>query len=272
MFKELHKSKALMDLAIFTDLDGTLLDHHTYSYEAAKPALTKLRELEVPIIPCTSKTRAETEVFMKELGLRSPFVVENGGAIFIPGDYFSFEFEHNKKTGNYKVIEIGSAYSDLRKIFEEVKKEYKITGFGDMSLEEIVKETGLTSEMADLARRREYDEPFLVDESDADAVINRFKESGFSVYRGGRFWHLCKGNDKGNAVKILKRLFLESNKKTKFAAIGDSSNDLAMLDEVDYPFLVKKPDGSHEKTENKKIKKIDAFGPEGWNMAILDLL
>ena len=29
---------------VFTDMDGTLLDHHTYSFEAAKPALTALEK------------------------------------------------------------------------------------------------------------------------------------------------------------------------------------------------------------------------------------
>ena len=29
---------------VFTDMDGTLLDHHTYSFDAAKPALNALDE------------------------------------------------------------------------------------------------------------------------------------------------------------------------------------------------------------------------------------
>ena len=44
-------------LLVFTDLDGTLLDHHSYSHAAALPGLERLRGLEVPVIPVTSKTR-----------------------------------------------------------------------------------------------------------------------------------------------------------------------------------------------------------------------
>ena len=72
---------------IFTDLDGTLLDHHTYSYDAARPALERLRKSEIPLIMVSSKTRIEIEVLRTEIGNREPFIPENGGAIFIPDDY-----------------------------------------------------------------------------------------------------------------------------------------------------------------------------------------
>jgi len=73
---------------IFTDLDGTLLDAETYSYEAARPALAMLKKRQIPVVLCTSKTRAETEAIARRLGLKHPFIVENGGAIFIPQGYF----------------------------------------------------------------------------------------------------------------------------------------------------------------------------------------
>ena len=43
---------------IYTDLDGTLLDHDTYSANEAKEILGKLSASQVPVIPATSKTYA----------------------------------------------------------------------------------------------------------------------------------------------------------------------------------------------------------------------
>ncbi|MCG7852909.1 MAG: HAD hydrolase family protein, partial [Methanosarcinaceae archaeon] len=51
-----------MKYVVFTDLDGTLIDHDTYSYKAARPALAALKKQGIPLIFCTSKTRAEIEV------------------------------------------------------------------------------------------------------------------------------------------------------------------------------------------------------------------
>jgi len=55
-------------LVVFTDLDGTLLDEETYSWEAAEPALAMLRERGIPWVMVTSKTRAEVEVLRERMG------------------------------------------------------------------------------------------------------------------------------------------------------------------------------------------------------------
>jgi mannosyl-3-phosphoglycerate phosphatase len=73
---------------VFTDMDGTLLDHHTYSFEAAKPALSALESKSIPVIPTTSKTFAELQPLRERIGLDGPFIVENGAAIFIPHGFF----------------------------------------------------------------------------------------------------------------------------------------------------------------------------------------
>ena len=83
-----------MELIIFTDLDGTLLDLDTYSFKKAKPALKLIKkenkkEKNIAVVPCTSKTAEETKFYLKKLKIKEPFIVENGGAIYIPKGYFS---------------------------------------------------------------------------------------------------------------------------------------------------------------------------------------
>ena len=68
-------------LLVFTDLDGTLLDHHSYSFSAALPALQRLRRARIPVIPVTSKTLAELAPLMRELDNAHPCIAENGGLI-----------------------------------------------------------------------------------------------------------------------------------------------------------------------------------------------
>ena len=80
-------------LIIFTDLDGTLLDHKTYAATKARQALLCLKKNNIPLIICTSKTRPEIEFYRQKLRISHPFIAENGGAIFIPKGYFSFKFK-----------------------------------------------------------------------------------------------------------------------------------------------------------------------------------
>jgi predicted mannosyl-3-phosphoglycerate phosphatase (HAD superfamily) len=65
---------------VFSDMDGTLLEHSTYSFAEAQPALDLLKSRGIPLDVCTSKTRSEVEFWRRLLGNKHPFIVENGGA------------------------------------------------------------------------------------------------------------------------------------------------------------------------------------------------
>jgi mannosyl-3-phosphoglycerate phosphatase len=93
-----------MKKIIFSDLDGTLLDHDTYSFEKEKDALHLLKDNDIPLVICSSKTRSEIEFWRKKLGNIQPFITENGGGIFVPRSYFPFNVLYDKKSKNYFVI------------------------------------------------------------------------------------------------------------------------------------------------------------------------
>ena len=92
----IRKSPAL----IFTDLDGSLLDHDSYSFAPAAPLLNNLETEYIPVIPTTSKTFAEVQKLRVKLNNRHPFIIENGAAIAIPSNYFpSMPKECYEKSG-----------------------------------------------------------------------------------------------------------------------------------------------------------------------------
>ncbi|NPE27864.1 mannosyl-3-phosphoglycerate phosphatase [Methanococcoides sp. SA1] len=266
-----------MKYIIFTDLDGTLIDHDTYSYDAAKPAIDLLKEKEIPLIFCTSKTRAELEVYVDELKCDHPFISENGGAIFIPKDYFSIELEDVDEIGNYKVIEFGTSYTRIREVLEDIRKRtgFKITGFGDLDEEGVSKDTGLDIKSAKLAKLREYDEAFLLEEDEKAAakVIELIQAAGLNYTKGGRYWHIMGDNDKGKAVRALTEIYRKQFSDITTIALGDSQNDIPMLKAVDIPFLVQKLDGKYDPSIIlTEIKHAEGIGPVGWNNAIMDLI
>lgn len=263
-------------MVIFSDLDSTLLEHFSYSFEPARPALELIRQLGIPLIFCTSKTRAETEYWREKMSNHHPFVVENGAAIYIPCDYFPFPIPEAKKVSDYWRIEFGPPYNKLRQFLIFCRDHFapSIQGFGDMSLEEIMSITGLSAEMASLARKREYDEPFLVKEDKELKLLQREAEkAGLKILAGSRFNHLTGNNDKGKAILILKDLYSCLYGPIISIGIGDSHNDLAMLKLVDRPFLVKKYDGTYDtRLTFQGINYTQGVGPEGWKEAVFLLL
>jgi mannosyl-3-phosphoglycerate phosphatase len=263
-------------LVVFADLDGTLLDHATYRFDAALPALRLLDEKNIPLILCSSKTSVEIERLRNHLHLRHPFIPENGGAIFISRGYFNLDFVHQKETPDYAIIELGASYSKLRTFLGRLQEHFPdaVQGFGDLEAEEVARLCGLSVEEARLAKQREYDEPFLLRDAALEPeILRQAKAFGIRVTKGGRFYHLIGGNDKGRAVTILTDLYRRERGEVITIGIGDSLNDLAMLAAVDYPVLVQKPDRSYDPSVSlPNLIRASSPGPQGFCESISRLV
>ena len=263
-------------LIIFSDLDGTLLDHETYSFEAARPALEALREANVPLILCTSKTRPETERWRQTLDNAHPFIVENGGAVFVPEGYFGASARFDRRDGGYGILEFGRPYAEIRKALGAIRAStgLPLRGFGDMTVDEIAACCGLTRSDAGLAAAREYDEPFEGIESGALAqVVQEARSRGLRVVGGGRFHHLTGGSNKGRAVRALRALFEADRGPVSAVGLGDSANDEPMLRAVERPVIIRRPDGAHfEAADLAGLIVTSHPGPEGWREAVLGIL
>jgi mannosyl-3-phosphoglycerate phosphatase len=263
-------------MIIFTDLDGTLADYHTYSFEPALPALDALKKNGIPLIICSSKTRAEIEKFRSRIDNTHPFISENGGAIFIPLEYFPFAFPFTRKEAKYWIIEFGTPYHKIRGTLQKIQSEFPdmVRGFGDISAQEVANLCEIPPDEGVLAKEREYDEPFLLkNKTILDTIRKKAEEDHLQIIQGGRFYHLIGENDKGKAVSYLADISRRAHSDIVTIALGDSQNDFPMLQVVDYPVLVKRPDGSHDPDitlENLILSP--GKGPAGWNYSVLELL
>jgi mannosyl-3-phosphoglycerate phosphatase len=264
-----------MRQVVFTDLDGTLLDSRTCSYQKSLAAINRLKENGIPIIFCSAKTRAEQEIYRRELGLFHPFIVENGGAIFIPRAYFPFQLDYHKAVDDLLVIELAIPRSRVRKLLAEISKQndLRFTGFTDMSAARVAEITGLNLESARLAQQRDYDEPVEFDSSgkDISEFLAKLGEAGLNWSYGGRLHHVMGGGGKGKAVEILTGLYRRMWGKIKTVGLGNGLNDLPLLQQVDIPVLVQKRDHSWEDMNLPRLRKIRAVGPEGWSRAISEV-
>ncbi len=265
-------------IIIFTDLDGTLLDTK-YSYESALPALALIESNRIPLILCSSKTRAEIEFYRAKLNNDHPFICENGGGVFIPIGYFGPNViipDHHRALNNqYDVITLGANYPDLRETLVRLQEEgFSIKGFGDMSVEEISQAMGLTIREAKMAQQRDFDEPFFYEDEEqkiAD-LLSSVKQKGLTLTKG-RIYHLLGQSDKGMAVSILIDLYKQKFGAVTTLGIGDSQNDLPMMEKVDIPIVLQKPDGTYDESiAAPKLIKAKGIGPSGWNDAMISLI
>ena len=268
-------------LVIFTDLDGTLLDYHTYSFAAAAPALKLIEEQETPLILCSSKTRVEIERWREKLNSTHPFISENGGGIVIPNIYFPADdlqsaWPRVESIHGYAVLSLGTPYAVLRETIEELRRDgFDVMGFGDMDIAEVAQITELSLDDAELAKCREFDEPFVFsgEETGLESLVSAIHKKGLQCIAGGRLLHLTGDNDKGKAVEILTQLYRKKCGEITTVALGDSPNDFPMLEHVDYPILVRNHRGEHDpRLTLPNLIKADGIGPEGWGKAVLNFI
>jgi mannosyl-3-phosphoglycerate phosphatase len=250
---------------VATDLDGTLLDARTYAFEPARPALEALRREAIPLVLCSSKTRAEVVPLAAAIGAGGPLVVENGGAVVEPGG---------------AVLVLGVGRDRLLAELPGVAREagVRVRPFAEMTARELAALTGLPEGRAELAQRREYDEPFVVEDPpgrdpEVDASLERAaRRRGLRVTRGGRFHHLAGPADKGRALRAILQ---KSPAGGDVLGLGDAPNDLPLLLAATRPIVVPRPDGTVDPELAARLpgaERAPGPGPAGWSAAVLAAL
>lgn len=289
---------------MFTDIDGTLVDINTAEYGKETDKLIRLiKERNIPLILTSAKTRLEQNKIREDLGLSDPFIVENGGAIVIPKGYFpdyalrdiKYPLRETQETENEAidvnheiVVELGKPADYIRAKLSDIRKKYSINfrGVADISVEKLSNLALISREQAKRMAQRNYGETILqIQSEDIARFIKYVQEDGMKVIHGGRFFDVTVGTDKGIAVGILKKLFKDKfHNNVTFFGIGDSTNDIPMLNLMDIPILVQRQDSSwvdddeikmknavdssRSRISSNKLIKVEGIGPNGWENAI----
>ncbi|AJY48359.1 HAD-IIB family hydrolase [Martelella endophytica] len=251
---------------VFTDLDGTLLDHETYSLEPARPALAALKQRGIPLILASSKTEAEMRPIAADIGIDDPMIVENGAGVVNLPDGAAGE---------------DGVYARLRAVLDDMPRDLRqnFAGFGDWSDEEVAQKTGMPLETARLARMRRFSEPGLWNgsEDERDAFRGILDQHGFQAVQGGRFFTLMPKTSKADAMRKVAALYREmSDEPLVTVALGDAPNDAAMLEAADIGIIIANPaHAALPETARERagfIRRSEKPGPAGWNDMILQLL
>lgn len=287
---------------MFTDIDGTLVDINTAEYGKETDKLIRLiKERNIPLILTSAKTRLEQNKIRDELGISDPFIVENGGAIVIPKGYFpdyalrdikyplreTQEIKNEARDVNHEiVVELGKPADYIRAKLSDIRKKYSINfrGVADISVEKLSNLALISRDQAKRMAQRNYGETILqIQSEDIARFIKYVQEDGMKVIHGGRFFDVTVGTDKGIAVGILKKLFKDKfHNNVTFFGIGDSTNDIPMLNLMDIPILVQRQDSSwvddgeiemknvvdSSRISSNKLIKVEGIGPNGWENAI----
>jgi mannosyl-3-phosphoglycerate phosphatase len=263
-----------------TDVDGCLRERADLTRSAADAALGRLKEAGVPVILCSSMTRAELERVRQELGLSDPFISENGGALFAPVGAFPFPLAGAIQRDTYEVVEFGKPHRDVLGVLKRVaaREGIPVATFSDMSVQEVAGDCGLSLAAARLAKLREYDEPYRVTEPDPSArsrLCSALKSAGLRCSSDGRYDHVTSGANKGLAAVFVRRCYQRQWGHVTTVGLGAAADDLELLKAVDVSIVVRGPDAQAAADLAARVRGArvtSAVGPAGWSEAVVAIL
>lgn len=256
-------------MVVFSDLDATLLDHHNYRFEAANVALEKLKQFNIPLVLNSSKTKPEMQKIRHQLHNQHPYIIENGAALVIPAHYFQNEAE--------EMVNFSSEYASILAVLKTLRAEgFQFRHFSSLTAGEVSELTNLSEADAAMAKDRFGSEPLLWDDSEENLAqfTAHINKQQLKLIKGGRFYHVVGLFDKGRAVTYVQRLFEAKYAPNQILSIGlgDSPNDIPMLETVDIAIVIKSGRTSEMQLKNTNTVFSQLEGPAGWNAEMLRLL
>ncbi|MEO0436630.1 MAG: HAD-IIB family hydrolase [Pseudomonadota bacterium] len=258
-------------LLVASDLDGSLLDHDNYSYEAAKPALQLLEQLRIPLVFVSSKTFAEIVELRAEIGNEHPFVVENGSAVYVPEGYFEQAPEECEQVGEYWRYALSPPRRRWKPVLDDLRARLPASfeDFSSAGNARVEAMTGLGRSQAEMANQREFSEPLAWYGSDEGLAVleEAVAAAGGRVYRGGRFYTIAGPTDKGKAYLWLREKYAQNNGGISVhdLCIGDGANDVPFLEEGVAALLIPAKDRPLPTLQREDGVMVgENFGPAAW--------
>ncbi|MCS2171681.1 mannosyl-3-phosphoglycerate phosphatase-related protein [Scandinavium sp. TWS1a] len=253
-------------LIVFTDVEGTLLDSHTQLWEPARDWLLRLKQHNVPVVLCSSKTAVEMMLLQKELELGAqPLIAENGAVIQLAADWQNEE--------DYPRLITGSPHEEIQRILQQLRENdgFKFTTFSDVNEQTISEWTGMNLRHAELSRLHEASETLIWRDTDEKMLefTTTLSSLGLQFVQGARFWHVL--DERGGKAQAITWLLSRYQEREGFRRVsiglGDGPNDAPLLDATDYAVVVKglNREGVRLKDDSpQRVFHTRESGPNGW--------
>lgn len=267
-----------MSYFVFSDIDGTLLDHNNYSLGNLEGYINEIKN-KVSIIFNTSKTFSEVIKINEKLKLDSPFIVENGACIFFPTNYENILNNYKLKENffthkNYFAFKMTYLTAEnLPLMISRLKSIFNFSFYSELTNKEVMKFTNLKIDSVRRSKERLFTNPILW--KDLKEKIIDFKseikkiDTNLNVLEGGRFIHISDNYNKGKALKKFLEILTPSLKTDfKTISLGDSENDLSMLESTDYSCIVKREKNKMFLKKKNNVYLSQSKAPEGWKESL----
>ncbi|HVH29701.1 MAG TPA: hypothetical protein VM818_23300 [Vicinamibacterales bacterium] len=258
----------------------TDVEKRVFGSPESADALDFLATRAIPLVINASRTRAEIERLHHTLHIVTPFISENGAALFLPQGCLPFVPHQARRGMSGDVIDFGLPYAQVVDILRRTARQHhvEIVKFADLSIEEVSRELDVSLAEARLAKLREYSELFrIVHETEAvrHRLVASLHRQGLRCRPTGCHYVVTAAPDRADSVRTLRAMWKRASKDPLVIGLGDTLDDVPWLRQVDIPVIVQ-TDG--EEVTRKMLASLPhahvtrRHGPTGWSEAVFYLL
>jgi mannosyl-3-phosphoglycerate phosphatase len=248
--------------AIFTDLDGTLLEPDGSLRAEAMTEIRRLTAGGIPVCLVTSKTATEVVRLLALMQLETPAGFENGAGVVLAN-------------GSMVLAKAAISMTTLRRTAASLRghRGAPIKTLDELDDEELRSFTGLPATALGAVRDRQATLPMVVAPEWDDRLRAALPtQPRMRLLRGNRFLHLQGDHDKTSVMKLL--LSRLPAREGVIVSCGDSPNDLEMLAGTEIAVIVPSDAGPSQELVRRVPGAHVAPRPHGrgWAMAVREIV
>ena len=238
--------------------------------------MAALEHAAIPNVWVTTRTRLLIDDPRRKLGHNHPFIAEGGCGVYLPEGYFHLRPAKTLRLGRFTCVPVAEPQPAAAEALEELAAEtgVSVVPLRSLSPRELVQNTGLPAQQAELMRHRDFDEIFFFAGATEDEVKRFVAESAerhWQLRQQGALWSLALGASLKQCVRELSKLYARAlRSQPKIVGIAREDEDAELLAACDRGFVILDRSGSEDDSDSKRerlparFREIELGLGDGW--------
>ena len=239
--------------------------------------LDSLFDAGIPCVWVTSRNRLQLDSALRKFGHSEPFIAEGGSCVYFAQDYFHLRPAHTVRLGRFIAIPVAKPQPAAAETLELLSEQTGATlvALRSLSPRELIQNTGLPRNEADLIRQRDFDELFFF-AGTTDKDIQRFQQQAahlkISLRPNGTLWSIAVDSSLATCVRELRKLYDRAFHKRTFAvAVATASDQVQLFPACDRAILFAARSDDHAVStpgSRRSPKSLPLFHEDSWEQAL----
>lgn len=225
----------------------------------------------IPAVWVTSRSRLQIDDPRRKLDHRHPFIAERGCGVYLPEGYFHLPIPKTLRLGRFTCVPVAEPLPAASTALEMLSNEMSVpvVPLHSLSPRELVQNSGLPRQQAELARHRDFDELFFfagASDGDIERFVREGRERKIELRQDGMLWSAAIGANLKRCVQELSKLYARALRSNpKIVGIATPEEAVELFPACNRNVLLRTGTGEDDEREGvHKGRELSLAEPDVW--------